>query len=783
VGKYHDLDKRKALLLKCILLTGLVGAGGSTVYAQVPASIIGGVNDTGGQYAAFVSDSGLVTPIAGLTGSGQIYSVAINPSGNSIIGGANGYGALVSPTGTLTPLSLGLGPADAVFSVSINPNNIGLVGGTTGSGAGFAAFIQPDGTVIPLSGSSLTHPIDISSTALNCTVGFIGGEGNSALLYAAYVMQDGTVIPVQPPPLFGTATVAMNSHDVGIFAGGFGGPTYAALVTPATAGAPLQITPTPFGLINAVAINDAGIGLMGGSSFPMPYAAYVAPDGTATSLSLPLTPGSINGVALNSTGTGIIGGGVSGNFYAALVEPNGSVTPAATGSIPGFINAVAISEAGVGWIGGDTNSGAAYAAIVAPNGAVTVLDTTGSSSINSIDVSGKSLSLCNTQPPNNLPHVITPQTTGPYFGAAYAQFAARKALETFFIETSNCPCTNEFCHVYDEKNCFDEQGHECETAYLGETTHLGMSDDELTASIMWYNGQTRNNKKEENPPERPSKQNSIWLAPFGSYVHLKDHGRLTKFNSQIGGGLLACDHKEGDYRVGAAVGYAFNYIHYGKGLGHGKIQEELGCFYGAYLKKHINVNGALWVGGFQFTNRRQTLSSITSKGKTHGWILAPQVEVASPWSIDQQGHYLIEPFVAFDWFNGWQKHYTETGKSGLNLKVPHWHYSLLQSEAGIRFRERFVYSWGYMRLDETISYVNQAPINLKKRLTTAFVGASSTFPVVVASDKIENLGSLGLMCSFKPRNDAYPYGAFSLQAMANKTYQVYFATVYLGMEF
>jgi len=774
VGKYHYLDKRNSLLLKCILLTGLAGAGGSEMYAQVPAGIIGGTSNTSGQYAALISNDGLVSPISGLTGSSPILTVAMNQSGNSIIGGG-GYAALVSPTGTLTPLSLSLSADGAIQGVSINQNSLSLIGGETSSmGLGVAAFIQPDGTIVPQGGLSLpNNPSSIITTAINCmNVGLIGGEGNNAL-YAAFVTTNGTVTPINVPnslPNGSIISVAINSEGVGIVGGGLF-VTYAAFVTPATAGAPLVLSPIPpTGIVNGVAINDAGMGLFGGQdgSFNA-FAGYAAPTGVVTPISTPFS-GLINSVALNSTGAGIIGGQNGANIYAALVEPNGSLTVAATGSTAGEIFGVAINEAGVGLIGGQTGSGAGYAALVAPNGAVTLLNPA-SGYLNATDVSDKAFGCLE----------VTPQTIGPYFSAAYAQFAASKALETFFVEDTNCPCTHIHCHEYNEKNCFDEIDHQQETA------HLGWSDDELMVSIrdMRSTPTKKNNNKQKNAPAKPSysKKNSIWMAPFGSYVHVKDHGKIPKYNNQIGGGLLAFDHKEGSYRAGAALGYAFNYIHYGKGLGHGKIQEELGCFYGAYLGEHININGALWGGGFQFSNRRHTLSSITSKGKTHGWLLAPQLEVASPWSIDQKGHYLIEPYVALDWFNGWQKHYTETGKSGLNLKVPHWHYSLLQSEVGIRFRERFVYSWGYMRLDETISYVNQAPFDFKKNLTTGFVGASSTFPVAVASDKIENLASLGLMCIFKPRNDAYPYGGFSLQAMANRTYQAYFATVYLGMDF
>ena len=80
--------------------------------------MIGGQDLTGSQpaYAALVSSSGTVTPLTltggGIATTGEIFSVAINSSGNGIIGGQDltgsqpAYAALVSSSGTVTPLTL-----------------------------------------------------------------------------------------------------------------------------------------------------------------------------------------------------------------------------------------------------------------------------------------------------------------------------------------------------------------------------------------------------------------------------------------------------------------------------------------------------------------------------------------------------------------------------------------------------------------------------------------------------------------------------------------------------
>jgi hypothetical protein len=91
-------------------------------------------------YAAIVSSSGAITPLT-ITGlpaiHGIIYSVAINNSGNGIIGGQAffnalpAYAALVSSSGVMTPLTLtgGIDTTGQISSVSINSSGNGLIGG------------------------------------------------------------------------------------------------------------------------------------------------------------------------------------------------------------------------------------------------------------------------------------------------------------------------------------------------------------------------------------------------------------------------------------------------------------------------------------------------------------------------------------------------------------------------------------------------------------------------------------------------------------------------------
>jgi outer membrane autotransporter protein len=242
------------------------------------------------------------------------------------------------------------------------------------------------------------------------------------------------------------------------------------------------------------------------------------------------------------------------------------------------------------------------------------------------------------------------------------------------------------------------------------------------------------------------------------------------------------DRQGSNFLFGATVGYAYNYIHVSESLGHGQLQEEMLSLYGSYYTNHFWIAGAIWGGIYQLNNERHTLVTLTSRGKIHGWILDPHLELASPWALDCHQKYYIEPFVLFDWVANWQDDYTETGSSGFNLKMPNQFNSLLQTEAGLRFYECLAYGWGEVRLEEKVSYVNQAPFDFHS-VTTSFVASTSSFPIAVGSSKMQNLGAAQILATFVPKNCAAPYGGFSFQVTGNGEYQSYFATLFGGKDF
>ena len=730
----YFFDKQKGSLFLAI---GLISV---TAYADITIGLLGGTTSSSDAYSAFVSYNAIVTPISGLSFSGQINGVALNNLGAGLIGGEDtvgGYAAFVSSSGALNVLDLDLA-GGTISSTSINKSGNGLIGGNDTSSNAYVALVSKDGTITPLS-----TPFQgfIRSTALNDDgISLIGGEGGT-FPYAAYVTAEGIVTQIDTTPLEGGhLVVAMNAQDNGIIGGYSTFGAYAAFVTP-SGETPLQLSPLPSGVnsfISSVAINNSGIGLIGGNddSANM-YAGYSTAAGVLTPLFESPDPGQISSVAINSSGTGLIGGNSNSNLYAALVQPNGSISPLFSEPVSGSINTVAINSSGIGLIGGQIGSDA-YAALIAPNGTLTLLDMTGQSNIATAAILD----------------LATPQSTGPYFSSFYTQLAAASALESRLIEQNR---------VWTKR---------------GKVSEVNIAQGELAYSEETLFTQKSNSTEHA----KPEKNNTLWVTPFGNYVDITAQGSIPSYSNEIGGVLLGYDHHNSNYMVGVSAGYAFNYINYSQDIGHSKLQEEMISLYGAYYLDHFWFDAALWGGVYQLSNVRNSFHIITSKSSTDGWILSPHLEMASPWALNKNERYFIEPFFMFDWVNSWQDAYTESGTAGFNLKMKSLYGSLLQSEVGLRFYERFEYRWGDFCLEEKLSYVNQAPFNFNTA-NTSFVGSASTFPIAVGSTKVENLGSAQLIGSFIPRNHVYPFGGFALQATTNGGYQSYSASLFTGVDF
>jgi len=543
IGRFSSrLNKGRHLRVGSTLAISLTCATG---YCDTPTGLIGGVTNSSEAYSAYISSDGTLTSISGLPLTGQINAVHLNGLGTGLIGGQNngdGYAAFVSPSGAVNTLILN-STAGAISTTSINNDGNGLIGGDASFNM-YAALVSADGTVSPLFTGTLVGGF-IHSTALNDDgIGLIGGEGNT-FPYAAYVTPGGVVNVIDSGTLSGGHfSVAINDLGNGIIGlGSLASGAYAAFVTPGSS-TPSPLSPLPSGVnafITSVAINNSGIGLIGGNDYALNmYAGYSTPTGVVTPLFTSLDPGQITSVALNSSGTGLIGGQSNSNLYAAFVDPSGQIKSVILAPPSGTINSVAINDAGVGLIGGQEGSNG-YAALVAPNGALTLLDMTGLSNITSVALL-------------EALDATTPQSIGPYSSGFYTQLAASATLQSRFIEQNR---------VWTKGNT--PQASVAQLDYREKSLLAQNSPD-----IPWVG-----------KADKKDKSNTLWIAPFGNYVHSKAEEGIPGFTNAIGGLLLGYDYHDTNYIVGTSAGYAFNYIGYSQKLGHSKLQEEMVSLYGA----------------------------------------------------------------------------------------------------------------------------------------------------------------------------------------------------------
>ena len=766
IQRLNSATPPAALVTADDTLSPVSGSTISATYASINhvainssgAGIIGGSYSSPPQaYAARMAPDGTLTQLTGFPISNAVVSgVAINDSGICLItvyryGGAHPYAALVSADGTVTQLSGGgfLSSSGILECAAINSSGTGLIGGADSSA--YVGLVHPDGTVTQLSGGGIPLPGGaITTAAINIHGnGIIGGHARNPrtpTAYAALVASDGTLTQLSggsfPSSNGMIYSVAINNNGIGLIGGQAtpsSGPAYAARV--AADGTLTNLSsaqfPSTIGYIQSVAINDSGLGLIGGQDVTgkhPAYAAYVNPDGSLTELSgfgFPSTSGSIQCVAINSSGIGLIGGtdatGIQ-PYYLSLVAPDGTLTHLKGGHISptATVVSVAINDAGVGLVGwdGPLYSSSPAFSLVAPNGTMTHLQHNELSSIQD----------------------VVPKSMGSTLNAINTQLAATFALSQHLSAFNRQPLQKTF-----------------------------------NQSVSLLVGDFPENTSFNQTCEEEGKL-SLWAAPFGNYVHQKADQHNPSVTNEIAGVLAAFDYANANFLMGGALGYAYNYIHFGNKIGHGHIQEEMACLYMSYDKNHFRFNTALWGGLYQLDHTRHTLSSITSESHTHGWIFSPHAEMGVPFRFADDNSCLMEPFAMFDWVNNWQSQFTEKGKSGFNLMMNSQYVSLLRSEIGIRFYENIDVSQGSFLLEQKVSYVNQAPF-LDDSVSTSFVASTSFFPVAIGSTQIQNLGGAQLRAIFLPSNISYPYFSLDFQGEFGPYFQSYFLGLEIGKKF
>ena len=399
--------------------------------------LIGGQFDF--PYAALVRPDGTVQKLDGLPPTGVTFRVAMNRSGEGLVGGTSGvdaYAGRVFSNGALKEVEGLIAPGE-IYSVAINKSSSGIVGGGhLNTNVPYAALVSREGIATSIAGlpaSGLVYGVAIDPTG----AGLVGGVGPLDSAYAATVTPSGILTPVTGLPTNGGIFwVAVNDSQQKFIGGKDGVSVYAAFIDPN--GSLNPVADLPAGLLYSVGLNSSGRAIIGGASLNLPYAALVSSNGTATPLTgLPDTAGIIYNVTLNNAGTGLIAGFSTEGPFGAFVTPNGTLRPLKNlPEGPGFLDGAAIHSTGIALVGGVSN-GDPFAAVVAPNGTLTYLK--------GLPQHGE----INTTAISTLDHLV-PKSIGPFTSWVNTQFTLSNALTQHcgFHHRNQCACEEPACTLW-----------------------------------------------------------------------------------------------------------------------------------------------------------------------------------------------------------------------------------------------------------------------------------------------------------------------------------------------
>ena len=699
-------------------------------------SIIGGVGSIGAAYAAFVSPTGQLQSLTGLPSLGTLLSVTINDSKEALIGGFDGafvsYAARVSSTGVVTQLSTPLG-SSVIFGVSLNPSNTGLIVGGVGA-APYAAYVSPTNAVSSIAGLPVTGLL-ISASIQSSGNGIIGGAAVANSAYAALVYPSSPLVALTGLPASGfISSVAMNSSEVSIIGGGFiGGAAYAAFVTPSATVTSLSNLPVT-GVINDVAINSVGKAILGGINSGAAYAAFVS---TSDNIVHPLpnlpASGQILSVAINSFGAAIIGGQNGAAAYAALIAPNGTqVIPLSNIPATGIINSVAILD---------------------------VIPTEG--------LSGNNLIFADyiNEFATQVAWYFVPAFYDGTLADALMSAAPTRNAVSFYTACNNLFYLTTSIAAHTRNRHFIERGQERET-----------TPEPIAALSI------------PRCPEKKESPYTLWFEAIGALAYQKAQSQTVGFDPATGGGLLAFEVRPSTHtRVGGLLSYLYTHIHEKEGAGKSHINQEDLFLYASWENRHFYVDGAIGGGPYQTNQVRKihlTGFDFRSSSKPHGWQLVPHLELGFNGKKPTHSRTVeiyFNPFAMVDWANAWQSKYKEKGSGPFNVGQKRHHASLLRTEAGMRFYEVWSHNTWNLIFQEKGSYVNTQSFGAGK-VNAFLVGSPGSFTVETLASS-QNLGVGQCAIIFNPLRAWYPITTLFYQGEFGAKYQSHQINLELDWDF
>ncbi|MCX6991105.1 MAG: autotransporter outer membrane beta-barrel domain-containing protein [Chlamydiae bacterium] len=243
--------------------------------------------------------------------------------------------------------------------------------------------------------------------------------------------------------------------------------------------------------------------------------------------------------------------------------------------------------------------------------------------------------------------------------------------------------------------------------------------------------------------EGPKNRFSSWISGFGEFAHLSAISQNPSFNYISGGVLAGLDYR-GENRgvLGGSLGYAHTHYTEAQNAGHGNINAYFGSTYANAFVHDFYFSPAVW-GIFNQIDNTRNISFTEFSAKAHSdifsWQLVPHLEVGYDFAFSWGD---IIPFTSADWAISWQRGYQEHGASPFNAKQKANNSSMVRSETGLKFLEKWERSWGAFILKEKVSYVFEKPFGTGT-VNTSFVGTPGSFTVVAVNRNL-NLGAIGL---------------------------------------
>ncbi len=243
--------------------------------------------------------------------------------------------------------------------------------------------------------------------------------------------------------------------------------------------------------------------------------------------------------------------------------------------------------------------------------------------------------------------------------------------------------------------------------------------------------------------KKSSNKLSFWASAFGEYAHQEASLQNPSFGFMSEGLLIGLDYLNRDAEViGSSLGVAHTHYNEHADAGHGDINYFSLSVYGNAFFGDFYLSPALW-GIFTANDSTRNISfpgfSAEATATINAFELIPHLELG----YDTQFSWgdLI-PFTTADWAINFQNAYTEHGAYPYNARQKANSTSMVRSETGLKFCEKWQMDLGTFCLKQKISYVFEKPFGTGT-VNTDFVGMPGLFTVRAVNQNM-NLGAFGL---------------------------------------